>query len=40
METGIAFAALDYDTGERFVRLRQQLGVTKVRAAPDHLGAW
>ena len=27
METGIAFAALDYDTGERFVRLRQQLGV-------------
>jgi uncharacterized cupin superfamily protein len=28
METGIAFAALDYDTGERFVRLRQQLGVS------------
>jgi uncharacterized cupin superfamily protein len=28
METGIAFTALDYDTGERFVRLRQQLGVS------------
>jgi uncharacterized cupin superfamily protein len=28
METGIAFAALDYDSGERFVRLRQQLGVS------------
>jgi uncharacterized cupin superfamily protein len=28
METGTAFAALDYDTGERFVRLRQQLGVS------------
>jgi len=28
METGIAFAALDYDTGERFVRLRQRLGVS------------
>ena len=28
METGIAFAALDYGTGERFERLRQQLGVS------------
>src|SRR3954447_23883560 len=28
METGIAFTALDYDTGKRFVRLRQQLGVS------------
>src|SRR3954453_17521730 len=28
METGIAFTALEYDTGERFVRLRQQLGVS------------
>src|SRR3954453_14378757 len=28
METGIAFTALDYGTGERFVRLRQQLGVS------------
>jgi uncharacterized cupin superfamily protein len=28
METGIAFAALDYDIGERFLRLRQQLGVS------------
>jgi mannose-6-phosphate isomerase-like protein (cupin superfamily) len=28
METGIAFTSLDYDTGERFVRLRQELGVT------------
>src|SRR3954468_23419191 len=28
METGIALTALDYDTGERFVRLRQQLGVS------------
>src|SRR3954451_17381803 len=28
METGIAFAALDYGTGERFVRLRVQLGVS------------
>src|SRR3954468_19818888 len=28
METGIAITALDYDTGERFVRLRQQLGVS------------
>src|SRR3954470_17618686 len=28
METGTAFTKLDYDTGERFVRLRQQLGVS------------
>ena len=28
MESEIAFAALDYDSDERFVRLRQQLGVT------------
>jgi len=28
METGIAFAALNYGTGERFVRLRQLLGVS------------
>jgi quercetin dioxygenase-like cupin family protein len=28
METGTAFTALDYDTGERFQRLRQQLGVS------------
>jgi uncharacterized cupin superfamily protein len=28
METGTAFTTLDYDTGERFQRLRQQLGVS------------
>jgi uncharacterized cupin superfamily protein len=28
METGTAFTRLDYDTGERFQRLRQQLGVS------------
>lgn len=28
METGVAFAALDPDTEERFVPLRRQLGVT------------
>jgi mannose-6-phosphate isomerase-like protein (cupin superfamily) len=28
METGTAFTTLDYDTGERFVRLRQRLGVS------------
>lgn len=28
MESGIAFARLDFESDERFVRLRQQLGVT------------
>src|SRR3954447_21190356 len=28
METGIAFTAIGYGTGARFVRLRQQLGVS------------
>jgi uncharacterized cupin superfamily protein len=28
MESGTAFTTLDYETGERFVRLRQQLGVS------------
>jgi quercetin dioxygenase-like cupin family protein len=28
METGIAFAALDHDSPERFIPLRRQLGVT------------
>src|SRR4051794_9742284 len=43
METGTAFAALDYDGGERFQRLRAELGVTSfginlIRLRPGEVG--
>ena len=43
METGTAFAALDYDGGERFQRLRAELGITSfgmnlIRLRPGEVG--